>query len=404
MLQLGAAISLSHAREAADRGDPVARAASVSTHVAAMAGEVEASRSLPTALLDALHGAALFRTLLPRAFNGDETDPASYVRMLETIAREDASTAWCVGQASGCSMAAAYLRPEVAWEIWGGDPRAVLAWGAGPQGTAQVVAGGYVVTGTWGFASGGRHATWLGGHCRVIELDGLPRRGKDGELVERTMLFRKVAAQMTDTWHVMGLRGTGSDTYSVADLFVQDKYSVCRDSDDERQQPGTLYRFTTTHLYAAGFAGVALGIARGALDALLELARGKTPSATVRALRDSPVVQSQIAQSEAKLRAARALLLTTLDEAWDRAGRAEGLTLDHKMSIRLASTYAVHQAKEVTSVAYQEAGATAIFESNPFERRFRDAHSVSQQVQARTTHFETVGQHLLGLPANLRFV
>ena len=116
------------------------------------------------------------------------------------------------------------------------------------------------------------------------------------------------------------------------------------------------------------------------------------------------MVQSQVAQSEAKLRAARALLLTTLDEAWDRARRAEELTLDHKMSIRLASTYAVHQAKEVTSVAYQEAGATAIFESNPFERRFRDAHSVSQQVQARTTHFETVGQHLLGLPANLRFV
>ncbi|GAC1488761.1 MAG: hypothetical protein NVS2B11_14200 [Acetobacteraceae bacterium] len=116
------------------------------------------------------------------------------------------------------------------------------------------------------------------------------------------------------------------------------------------------------------------------------------------------MVQSNIAQAEAKLRAARALLLTTLDEAWDETAHTGGLSLDHKMSIRLASTYAIHQAKEVTTTSYGEAGATAVFQSNPFERRLRDAHSVSQQVQARTTHFETVGQHLLGLPANLRFI
>ncbi len=384
--------------------DPVQRALSVAPAIAAMADEVEASRSLPPALLDALHGAGLFRTLLPRSCNGDETDPATYVRMLEAVAQQDASTAWCIGQASGCSMAAAYLEPNVAWEIWGGDPRAALAWGAGPQGTAKVAAGGYVVTGTWGFASGGRHATWLGGHCRVLELDGSLRLDPGGEPAERTMLFRKAEADMRDTWQVMGLRGTGSDTYSVAALFVPDAYSVCRDTDAERRQFGALYRFTTTHLYAAGFAGVALGIARGALEALVEVARGKTPSATTRGLRDSPVVQSQVAQAEAKLRAARALLLTTLHEAWDEALRTSALSLDTRMSIRLASTYAIHQAKEVTSTAYQEAGATAIFQSNPFERRFRDAHSVSQQVQARTTHFETVGQHLLGLNANQRFI
>ena len=353
--------------------------------------------------VDALHDARLFRALLPAAIDGDEAAPARYVRMLETIASADASTAWCVGQASGCSMAAAYLEPDVAWEIWGGH-RAALAWGAGPQGIARAVDGGYIVDGTWEFASGSRHATWLGGHCRVQEHGGTLRQGPDGGPLERTMLFAKPAATMQDTWFVMGLRGTGSDTYTVKDLFVPERYSVCRDTDAERRQPGPLYQFTTTHLYAAGFAGVALGIARGTLDALIELARGKTPSTSARALRDSPVVQSQIAQSEAKLRAARALLLTTLDDAWDGVLATGALTLDQKMSIRLASTYAIHQAKEVTAAAYQEAGATAIFASNPFERRFRDAHSVSQQVQARTTHFETVGQHLLGMSANQRFI
>lgn len=386
------------------RAEPSARAASVAAVVAAMAGEVEAGRSLPTPLLDALHGAALFRTLLPRTLRGDETDPASYVRMLEVLAREDASTAWCVGQASGCSMAAAYLDPEVGWEIWGGDPRAVLAWGAGPQGTARAVEGGYIVTGTWGFASGGRHATWLGGHCHVADRDGTLRCGANGEPVERTMLFRKEAAVMTDTWHVMGLRGTGSDSYSVANLFVPDRYSLNRFDDAERREPGPLYAFSTTYLYASGFAGVALGIARGSLDALVQLAKRKTPSAMSRALCDSPVVQSQIAQCEAKLRSARALVLTTLQDAWEGAKESGELTIDQKVSIRLAATFAIHQAKEVTSTAYQEAGATAVFESNPFERRFRDAHSVSQQVQGRTAHFETVGQHLLGLPTDQRFL
>ena len=383
---------------------PVARAAAVAPIVASMAGEVEATRGLPPALLDALHGAELFRTLLPRTQGGDETEPATYVQMLEAIAREDASTAWCVGQASGCSMAAAYLDPAVARAIWGDDPRAVLAWGAGPQGVARVVPGGYQVTGTWSFASGSRHATWAGGHCRVKEADGALRLGEDGSPVERTMLFPRAHADWTDDWQVMGLRGTGSDTYAVHDLFVADDHSVQRDTDAERREFGPLYCFMTTHLYASGFAGVAMGIARGALDALIELARAKTPSLTSRSMRDSPTVQSAVAQAECKLRAARALLLTTLQEAWDGAATSGRLTLDQKMAIRMASTWAIHQAKEVTAAAYQEAGASAIFAGNPFERRFRDAHSVSQQVQGRLSHFESVGQHILGLPANQRFI
>ncbi|GAC1339955.1 MAG: acyl-CoA dehydrogenase family protein [Acetobacteraceae bacterium] len=398
---MSAAVSLRAAEP--ERPAPALRAAAVAPTIAAHADEVEQQRRLPPALLDALHGAALFRALLPRSLGGDETDPASYVRMMETIARADASTAWCVGQASGCSMASAYMDPDAAWTIWG-DKRAALAWGAGPLGTAQVVDGGFRVTGKWSFASGGHNATWIGGHCRILERDGSVRLGAEGEPFERSMLFPAGATELKDTWHVMGLRGTGSDTYAVTDLFVPAAFSVTRDTEAERRETGTLYRFSTTNMYSAGFAGVALGIARGALDALIELARGKTPSATARALRDSPVVQSNIAQAEAKLRAARALLLTTLDEAWDEAAHTGGLSLDHKMSIRLASTYAIHQAKEVTTTSYGEAGATAVFQSNPFERRLRDAHSVSQQVQARTTHFETVGQHLLGLPANLRFI
>jgi alkylation response protein AidB-like acyl-CoA dehydrogenase len=301
-------------------------------------------------------------------------------------------------------MAAAYVKPEVAREIWGNDPRAVLAWGAGPVGTARVTEGGYRVTGKWPFASGGRHATWLGAHCRVAERDGTPRVGPDGEPVERTMLFRREVAHMPKDWKVMGLRGTGSDTYAVEDLFVPEDFTLGRDKEEDRRHPGTLYRFSTTHLYASSFGGVALGIARGALDAFKTLAMQKTPWAGTRMLRDNPMVQTCVGLSEARLRGARAFLLATLRDVWDAVSESGAITLDQRMAIRMASTFATHQATEVVDMAYREAGASAIFDSGPFERRFRDLHAVTQQVQARTTHFETVGAHLLGLKTSLRFI
>ncbi|MFI5016182.1 MAG: acyl-CoA dehydrogenase family protein [Hyphomicrobiales bacterium] len=383
---------------------PLARARAVAPLIAAAAEAIEAACELPAPLLDALHEASLFRTLLPRALGGDELAPADYVEVMEVIAAADASTAWCIGQSSGCSMAAAYLRPDNAAEIWGDDPRAVLVWGARPQGLAKVVDGGFVVTGTWSFASGSRHATWLGGHSRVQERDGTLRRGADGEPIERSMLFRKQRAVMTANWNVMGLRGTGSDTYSVTDLFVPEEYTVIRDDPADRRQAGTLYKFSSMHLYASGFGAVALGIARATLDAFKSLAREKTPWAAARMLRDSPVVQREVALAEAKLGAARAFLIQTLKEIFADLRNADAMTLDQRMRIRMAATFATHQAKEVVDVAYHQAGATAIFDANPFERRFRDINTVTQQVQASTTHFETVGAHLLGLSPPLRFI
>lgn len=386
--------------------DPVARARALAPHIAAAAPRIEATRELPPELLAMLHEARIIRTLLPRAFGGEEVTPETYVRMMEIIASADASTAWCVGQASGCSMAAAYMEPEAARTIWG-PPNAALAWGAvGPDQIAQVVDGGYRVTGTWPFASGGRHATWFGGHCRVRERDGAIRMTPEGAPYERTMIFPRSAITMVDRWQVMGLRGTGSDTYTVTDLFVPEAFTVRRDRDDERrpQGEGTLYQFTTTHLYASGFAGVALGIARGMLDAFVELASEKTPSATSRMLRDSPVLQSGLAWAEGKWRAARAGLLMVLRDTHEHVAAGAAMTTDQKVAIRLAATFAIHQAKEVADFAWTEAGATAIFQTQPFERRFRDIHAVTQQVQGRRNHFETVGQHLMGLAPNPRFL
>jgi alkylation response protein AidB-like acyl-CoA dehydrogenase len=339
--------------------------------------------------------ARLFRTLLPRAFGGDEANLAEQVQVLEAIAAADASTAWCIGQAAGCSMAAAYLDPAAARQVWG-DPRAVLAWGQARHAVAAPVPGGFRVTGEWRFASGGRHATWFGCHCKLPQPDGPPLDG--------TLLVPAARVGLTDAWQVLGLRGTGSDTYCVSDLFVPSELALRRDQPALRREQGTLYRFSTTHAYASGFAAVALGIARAMLAEFLALARAKTPGGTSRALSDSPALQRDIALCEARLRAARTLLLTTLDEAWRHAETGAELDLDRRIGIRLAATFATREARDVADLCWQEAGASAIFQSGPFERRFRDMHSVTQQVQARASHFETVGQHLLGLEPSLRFL
>jgi alkylation response protein AidB-like acyl-CoA dehydrogenase len=376
--------------------DYLRRAQELGPELDAAAEDIERRRELPDPIVNALIERGLFRLLLPCALGGAELRPAAYVAIIEEVAKHDASTAWCLGQACGCTMTSAYLDPDVAREIFGGKS-GIIAWGPPGPAEARAVPGGYRLTGTWSFASGSHHATWLGAHVAILGPNGTPQLRPDGGPVVRTLLFPKASAKFTDIWHVIGLRGTGSDSYAVTDLFIPEKYTVLRDTAAKPREPGLLYAFSSSNIYASGFAGVALGIARSALDAFVELARDKIPRGAKRTLRDNNVVQAQVSQSEARLCGARAFLLGSLDEIWKDVSGSERLTTDHNTTIRLASTWAIHQAREVVDMAYHAGGATAIFESNPFERRFRDIHTVIQQYQGRQAHFETVGQALLGL-------
>jgi alkylation response protein AidB-like acyl-CoA dehydrogenase len=337
--------------------------------------------------------------LLPRSLGGAELHPLTYVQVLEEIARADPSIAWCLGQNSGCSMSAPYLDPAVAREIFG-PRRGILAWGPDLPGTGRGVAveGGIRVTGRWGFATGSRHATWLGAHVPVFEPDGTQRMNPNGRPHVRTVLFPKSSAEIIDNWQVIGLRGTGSDSYRVEDLFVPQKYTFSRDNPAERREPGLLYRFTSGMIYAMGFSNVSLGIARGTLEAFIELARDKIPRGARKTLRENNVIQSDVAQCEAKLRSARASIHATLREMWEDAERDGDFLPERHWQLRLAATWAIQQARDVVVTVYNAAGSTAIFNENPFERRLRDIHAGTQQGQGRPVHFETVGQILLGLP------
>jgi alkylation response protein AidB-like acyl-CoA dehydrogenase len=384
--------------------DVIARAASVRPAVAAASDDIERDRRLPASLLDRLHEAELFRLLLPRSSNGIETDPVTFFHVIETIAQADASTAWCLSQAGGCAMSAAYLDLPVARAIFGNDPRAVLAWGPGPKVKAVECEGGYKVSGVWAFASGGRHATWLGAHCPIVQADGSPRLDDSGLQQERTMLVRTEDVVWTDIWNTVGLRGTASDQFALDDFFVPADHSITREFDRECRESGPLYRMGSGTCYQVGFAGVACGIARGALDCFVDIARNKVPRGGKSPLRDNAVVQSGLAQAEVNLRAARGFVLQSMADIWKHLCAGASITVEQRIIVRMAATHAIHKGREAVDFAYNAAGATAIFENHPLERRFRDMHTVTQQLQGRSSHFETVGAWMMGADADLTFV
>ncbi len=388
---------------AGDRG-VIARAEAIRPAVAAASDEIEEGRRLPPALLDKLHEAQLFRLLLPKSSNGIETDPVTFFHVIETIAQADASTAWCLSQAGGCAMSAAYLDLPVARSIFGNDPRAVLAWGPGPRVKAVECEGGYKVSGVWAFASGGRHATWLGAHCPIFKADGSPRLENDGAQAERTMLVRSEDVEWTDIWNTVGLRGTASDQFALEDFFVRADHSITREFDRECRESGPLYRMGNGTCYQVGFAGVACGMARGALDCFLDLARTKVARGNKSPIRDNAVVQSDLAQAEVNLRAARGYVLQSMAEIWKHLCAGSLITVAQRITVRMAATNAIHKAREAVDFAYNAAGATAIFDKHPLERRFRDIHTVTQQLQGRLSHFETVGAWMLGAEADLTWV
>ena len=262
---------------------------------------------------------------------------------------------------------------------------------------AVAVPGGYRVSGRWDFASGCRHSSWIGAHGCVVEPDGSLRLNNAGRPTLRSWLFPAEQATLLDTWNPIGLRGTASDSYTVSDLFVPEAYSSTREDPSLRREPGRLYAFPQQTMYSVGISSVALGIARGMLDAFIELACYKTPRGMAR-LADSAVVQAEVARAEARLGAARAYLLETLARIYAGADETAPIDVPERARVRLAAAYLITNAVAVADYTYKAAGVDAIFPGSPFERRFRDIHTLSQQIQSRDAHYETCGQVLLGAP------
>jgi alkylation response protein AidB-like acyl-CoA dehydrogenase len=384
--------------------DLIERARALQPLIMHEADEIERTRRLTRPVVTALIENGLYRMMLPRSLGGSEIPLASFMQVVEEVAKADASTAWCLGQNSVCAMVSAYMDHDAAKKIWAA-PTDILAWGS-IGGQVRVAQGGYQATGRWEFASGMRQASWLGAHVFVVEADGQRRRKRDGSPEVRTILFPASSATLYDVWNVIGLKGTGTDSYSVDNLFISEEFAAFRDEPSALREQGPLYKIPSMFVYAMGFAAVSLGVARAMLDSFGELARGKT-SFGQKPMRDNNAVQAQLGRNEGNLRAARAYLYSTANEIWHDVAwvgeRTAGQFTDaHRTALRLASTWTIHQSAAVVDATYHLAGSTAVFQSGKFERRFRDMHAIAQQLQGRDTHYETVGQSILGVDANAR--
>ena len=375
--------------------DPIARARSLGPAIDDAADEIERTQRIPEPLLSQMHQARICRMLLPRSVDGDEIEPWVYSRALEEISRHDGSVGWNVFVANSAALIAPFLSSESARAIFA-NPRAVVAWGPPNASKARAVVGGYRVTGQWQFASGCRQATWMGAHCQVQEPNGSLRLNASGKPAVRTLLFPVEQATLIDgSWEVIGMRGTMSGAYRLDDVFIPEEFSSTREDPTLRREPGRLYAFPMQGIYAVGVAGVALGIARAMLDEFVALAARKTPRNQGR-LADNAVVQTNVAQMEARLGAARAYLTDTLSSIWS-ADDSWVIDLPSRARVRLACCFAIQAAEAAADTTYKSAGTDAIFLGTPFERRFRDMHTLSQQMQSRAVHFESVGQILLGV-------
>ena len=361
--------------------DPAALARALVPDLRAAADEIETTQDFPEPLISRLHEARLFQLLLPRSCGGVQADPLTYLRALMEIARGDGSVAWNMFVSNSSCLLAPFLPLESAKAIYN-SPRAVVAWGFPRGQTADAADGGYIVRGRWDFASGSRLATWMGAHGFVRKKDGSLRLNERGTPLIRSWLFPADQAELLDNWNPVGLKGTCSQSYNVNNVFVAEEFSSTREYPEQRREPGPLYAIPQQGLYAVGVAGVALGVARAMLDSLRELAMEKVPRGRPRMAEDK-LVQAGYARAEAKLGAGLAFLEATINDIYAGADEWGVISFPERARLRLGCSNAIHASLEVADWVHKEAGVSAIFPGSPFERPWRDIHTLGAQIQAR---------------------
>lgn len=370
-------------------------ARALAPQIRALRDEIEAERSLPVPLVAALRRAGLFRLWLPQPLGGFEVDPAAFIRIVEQVAQIDGAAGWNLMIGAGTNFFLAFLRDDVARTIVAGDPDLITGGTLSLQGRAIPVQGGYRVSGRWPFGSGCRHCSWLVGNCLVFE-GGKQRIAANGLPDSRLAFFPPGGYEIIDTWHVGGLRGTGSQDYAVSDLFVPEERTFALGW-DQPCQPGRLYAIPQGGLFACALTAVPLGIARGAIDALIELAAAKTATGQSIRLRERAAVQADVARAEAMLRSARAFVFETLTEAQAILEGGGEVPLQLRALMRSAATHATVTAAQVVDLMYNAGGASSIYTTNPLERAFRDVHVATQHAMVSPATLEPAGKILLGL-------
>ena len=360
------------------------------------AAETDAARELPKPVFHALADAGFYLMCVPRAVGGLEIDFPTYIQVLEELGKADASTAWTISQGANWATYSARIARAAAREIWIDTPRAVISNTPGATAKAVAVPGGFRVTGRQPFSTGCMHASWMAAHAQVIENGEV--RLLNGKPEVRYCLVPRSQVELLDTWHTRGMRGTGTHTFEVKDVFVPAERTVFPYG-APLVSPGPRYKIPLTLGFGAGDGMVALGLARNCMDAFFEVAGSKSPRNMKGLLRDQPITQFAVGQAEAAVRSGRAYLLEAAQEIWEEATSTDAptLSLDRRTNLRLAATHAIRLAAQIVESLYTACGATVVFDGHLIQRLFQDMHVITQHGQGRLQHYETVGQHRLGV-------
>jgi len=358
----------------------VSRAREIGALARGMADQIDAGRRLPAELVGALRDSGLLRAGAPVEVDALELPAGTALRCAEEVARGDASAGWCVSIAITASLLVAYLPPVSRDELFG-DGRGVAAGVWAPQGKARRMSGGVVVSGRWAFCSGITHADVLFAGC---VLDDRPA----------VVALPTEQLQVLDTWHTLGLRGTGSHDSVADEVFVPNERVLSIFDGPVIDRP--LYRFPPFGFFAACITAAAMGNARAAIDDFVDLAGTKKGVAASRTLAERSTIQVAVASAESSLEAARAGYYQAIDAAWQASQDGPSVPLEARTRLRLAATHGVRVSADVVRTMYDLAGGSAIYDGAPLQRRFRDAFTATAHFQVNEASRELPGRILLG--------
>lgn len=365
------------------------------------AAEMEEVRRLPSDLARKLAEGGLFRMVTPSAYGGLECSPRQIVDAVDAVAEANASAGWCVMIGATTALNAAYMDPDMAREIYN-DPLTITGGVFAPMGKAVADGDDFIVSGRWQWGSGSANCTWLCGGSMIYD-DGELRKLPSGRPDARMMVFPAEEAELIDTWQVMGLKGTGSGDIAVENVRVPKGRSVSLVSDKPRID-GALFKFPAFGLLSLGVAATAMGNAKGALNAFAELADAKKNQGSAKTLSERATIQSEMARMTAAFRAARAYLHDEIDQTWDIAQNSDEIPVERRAALRMACTHMVRTGADICRSCYDLGGGAALFEASELQRRFRDAHAMTQHIVTAPATWELTGRLLFDLPTDASMV
>jgi len=359
--------------------------------------EIEDARRLPADIAAKLAEADLFNIVKPAELGGLELPPQRMMEIVSELSEINASVGWCVMIGATSTLAGAYMDETTAREIYS-KPLDIHGCVFAPMGKAEDKGDHYLVTGQWQWGSGSANCKWLAGGAMIFK-DGELQRLESGAPNHRMMSFPASEVEFVDTWHVSGLKGTGSGDYKVAGLRVPKERSVSFITDEPRN-PAPLYKFPLFGLLALGVASVALGNAKGALTEATALLKAKRTTGGARSQSQRATVQVDMARAQAALAGAEAFLEKVVKAAWQEALGDDAISNETRATLRLACAHAAEISADVCKTTYSLGGGSAVYLSNDLQRRFRDAHVATQHIMVAPATFELAGRILLDEPVD----